>query len=135
MAEWFTQDDLKRALAMPGVNQARLARALGVEPPRVSEWKHGVIENQSRTRADLAAAVLVAQGKSAPAMPSGEAVEPLLVALEQDARRMLERIAQARAATRLPAARGTEALAALDAARESQAAGATGRRSRRAGGR
>lgn len=138
--DFFTRDDLLAALRQPGVNQARLARGLGVEPPRISEWKRerDPVENGTYTRADLARAVRVAQGVETPAVPAEGDAAALLNALEDDARRMLDRIAAARAATRLPTprdatARGTAALAALDAVRVAPASDAVAPARRRRG--
>lgn len=89
----FSRAELEVALVESGGNKARLARALGVEPPRISEWLSGKVENTKYTRRQLAAAVAVARGDAKGGAPDQAA---LLNALEEDARRMLERIRRAR---------------------------------------
>lgn len=89
----FSRAELAAALAESGGNKARLARALGVEPPRINEWLSGKVENTKYTRRQLAAAIAVARGDAPDGAPDQAA---LLNALEEDARRMLERIRRAR---------------------------------------
>lgn len=91
-----TVEEIRAALALPGVNGQRLAKALGQAPARVSEWVTGKVERPNVTREELARAVATLTGAQAPAVDPRVYAASLLVNLEADAQAILAKIARAR---------------------------------------
>jgi transcriptional regulator with XRE-family HTH domain len=103
MEDRITREDVLAALAIPGVTQRQLALALGKAEARITEWKNGARPNVSRAQLARAIAKVTRQGGSVtfgPRDPEGADARAyaagVFVELEADARRLIDRIDEAR---------------------------------------
>lgn len=124
-----TQAEILAALALPGVNGQTLARALGVAPARISEWKSGMVAQPNVTTERLARAVATLTGAAGPVLDVRSYTAGLLVNLEGDARKLLATIAAARVDLGL-----SPSLSRPTVEAEERAARRTARRGRSAAG-
>lgn len=135
-----TLAEIREALGRPGVTQMALAEALGVRRATVSMWANDDDARPRLAREALARAVATLTGKAArrdPDLDPRSYVAGLFVELEDDARRILSRLDEARGAlgltARSPSADGTRGRAALRVAETAPPYGAAAPRKGRRG--